>query len=63
MNEDVVDFKLSHRENQVLQLVAQGLVCKQIAHHLCICETTVITYKNRLKEKINGINPRASHGP
>ncbi len=52
MNEDVVDFKLSSREKQVLQLVAKGLVCKQIANLLCICDTTIITYKNRLKEKL-----------
>lgn len=52
MTQDAVSLKLSPREKQVLQLVAKGLVCKQIAHRLSICETTVITYKNRLKEKI-----------
>ena len=52
MTEDVIDFKLSLREKQVLKFVAQGLTCKQIAASLNIGDTTVITYKNRLKEKL-----------
>lgn len=56
MNQTVRTYKITPREKQVLHYLAHGMVCKQIAHQLSICETTVITYKNRLKEKLNVSN-------
>ncbi len=53
MTEDVMDLKLSPREKQVLMFVAQGLTYRQIAAALNIGDTTVITYMNRLKEKMD----------
>lgn len=47
---------ISHREREVLELIALGSVCKQIAEKLEISETTVITYKNRLKAKFGVSN-------
>lgn len=56
MPQDNIDIKLSSREKQIIQLVAQGLGCKQIAQHLGISDSTVITYKNRLREKYEAKN-------
>ncbi len=42
---------LTVRETQVLQLLSEGYTCKQIADILQIAETTVKTYKERMKSK------------
>jgi two-component system, NarL family, invasion response regulator UvrY len=42
---------LSHRELQVLQLVALGRTMKEIADQLALSEKTVATYRTRISEK------------
>ena len=44
---------LSHRERQVLQLVAEGCTTKRIASHLCISPKTVESHVMRVKKKLN----------
>ena len=44
---------LSKREIEVLSLVAQGLINKEIADRLCISLTTVITHRKNITEKLN----------
>ena len=41
------------REIEVLSLVAQGLINKEIADRLCISLTTVITHRKNITEKLN----------
>ncbi len=43
---------LSDREREVLALVAQGYINKEIADKLCIGLTTVITHRKRIQEKL-----------
>lgn len=52
MKTESKEYFISKREKQVLRFVALGLPCKQIANELGIGETTVITYKNRMREKL-----------
>jgi len=49
---------LSEREKQVLHLYVHGYSNKETAMLLCLSESTVITYKKRIKEKL-GLNKRA----
>jgi DNA-binding NarL/FixJ family response regulator len=49
---------LSHREREVLELVAQGYTNQQIADHLGLSVKTVETYRARLVEKL-GLQSRA----
>lgn len=51
MKESLEDIRFTNREKQVLKLTAEGFSCKETAEKLGIAETTVITYKKRLKEK------------
>ena len=44
---------LSDRERDVLRMLTQGKVVKEIAEQLAISNKTVSTYKNRLMEKLN----------
>jgi DNA-binding NarL/FixJ family response regulator len=44
---------LSERERDVLRLLTQGKVVKEIADQLSISNKTVSTYKIRLMEKLN----------
>lgn len=44
---------LSERERDVLRMLTQGKVVKEIAEQLAISNKTVSTYKNRLMEKLN----------
>jgi two-component system, NarL family, response regulator NreC len=44
--------KLSPREREILQLVAEGNTSQQIAEHLSISSKTVDTYRSRLMHKI-----------
>jgi DNA-binding NarL/FixJ family response regulator len=48
-----VDFKLSEREKEVLQLVGEGLTNLEIAERLFIGESTVRTHLQRLLEKLH----------
>lgn len=43
---------LSDRETEVLALIAQGKINKEIADKLCIGLTTVITHRKNLQEKL-----------
>jgi two-component system nitrate/nitrite response regulator NarL len=44
---------LTHRENQVLQLLSQGLMNKEIAYKLKLTEKTVKHYMTELMQKLN----------
>jgi DNA-binding NarL/FixJ family response regulator len=44
--------RLSARERQVLQLIAEGNSVVDIAHKLCLSRKTVETYRERTKEKL-----------
>lgn len=44
---------LSHREREVLQLLAEGLATKAIAHRLNLGERTVETHRRQIMEKLN----------
>lgn len=44
---------LSPREIEVLVLIARGMINKEIAHHLCISLTTVISHRKNIMEKLN----------
>lgn len=48
--------QLSGRETQILQLIANGLVSKQIADKLFISVNTVNTHRQRIIEKLNVSN-------
>lgn len=43
---------LSHREMQVLQLIAKGSTIKEIAADLALSEKTIATYRSRISEKL-----------
>jgi DNA-binding CsgD family transcriptional regulator/PAS domain-containing protein len=47
---------LSNREKEVLSLLSQGLISKQIADHLYISQHTVNTHRQRIIEKLNVSN-------
>jgi DNA-binding NarL/FixJ family response regulator len=48
--------KLSFRENQVVQLVAQAKANKEIAHELHLTEGTIKEYLNRIFRKLGTSN-------
>lgn len=43
---------LSHREMQVLQMIAGGQTIKEIAAELALSEKTIATYRSRISEKL-----------
>ena len=45
--------KLSNRERQILQLVAEGKSTADIAHTLFLSPKTVDTYRSRLMQKLD----------
>ena len=47
---------LTERELEVLSLLAEGLVKKEIAERLCISSTTVVTHVSHIYEKLNASN-------
>jgi two-component system nitrate/nitrite response regulator NarL len=47
---------LTYREGQVLQLLSQGLMNKEIAHRLGLTEKTVKHYMTELMQKLNARN-------
>ena len=52
----VTAASLTHRENQVLQLLSQGLMNKEIAYKLKLTEKTVKHYMTELMQKLNARN-------
>jgi two-component system, LuxR family, response regulator FixJ len=48
--------RLTHRERQIAELVAEGLTSKGIAERLEICERTVEVYRSRVKSKMRARN-------
>ncbi len=60
--EDYVDYmssertltnELTHREREVLQLIAEGMTTKQIAHNLNVSGKTVETHRRKIMKKLN----------
>ena len=47
-----VDIELSHRELEILELLGEGLVKKEIAHRLDIGYSTVDTHVGHIYEKL-----------
>ncbi len=47
------EFALSKREKQILGLVSDGLISKEIADNLFICVHTVNTHRQKILEKLN----------
>ncbi|MDA7518007.1 LuxR C-terminal-related transcriptional regulator, partial [Akkermansiaceae bacterium] len=45
--------QLSKREEEVLNLLAQGYLCKEISEELGISSHTVDTYRRRIYEKLH----------
>lgn len=45
--------KLSAREREVLQLVAEGMKSEEIASHLCISVKTVSSHRRQIMKKLN----------
>jgi len=54
--ESITEQKLSFREKEILQLLAKGLISKQIADKLFISVNTVNTHRQRIIEKLNVSN-------
>ena len=54
--EQIAEHKLSFREKEILQLLAKGLISKQIADKLFISVNTVNTHRQRIIEKLNVSN-------
>ncbi|MBP5258662.1 MAG: helix-turn-helix transcriptional regulator [Prevotella sp.] len=52
MSDLPTENKLSDREIEVLALVAQGYINKEIADRLCISITTVISHRKNITEKL-----------
>jgi DNA-binding CsgD family transcriptional regulator len=49
-------FNLTGREIEVLNQLANGLTCQEIAKKLFISLTTVISHRNNLKNKMSARN-------
>lgn len=54
--QDIGSTPLSERENEILTLIAQGLISKEIADKLYISVNTVNTHRQRIIEKLNVSN-------
>jgi len=54
--EEIAGHKLSFREKEILQMLAKGLISKQIADKLFISVNTVNTHRQRIIEKLNVSN-------
>jgi len=55
-SELIAEHKLSFREQEILQLLAKGLISKQIADKLFISVNTVNTHRQRIIEKLDVSN-------
>ncbi len=51
-----IDFKISPRESEILELISDGLIAKQIAEKLNISTSTVITHRKNLISKFHANN-------
>ena len=47
---------LTDRERQIMDLVVSGFTTREISKALYISETTVVTHKQNVKEKLNARN-------
>jgi DNA-binding NarL/FixJ family response regulator len=52
MEENLFFSKVTPREKEVVQLLAEGLNTIQIGQKLNISDTTVITHRNNLRKKL-----------
>jgi two-component system, NarL family, response regulator NreC len=50
---DMGNSKLSQRELEILGLVAQGKITKEIADKLCVSTRTIETHRNNMMKKLN----------
>ena len=48
--------KITPREKEVLQLIAQGYSTKRIAETLFLSESTIVTHRETIKKKLNANN-------
>jgi two-component system, NarL family, response regulator NreC len=48
--------QLSEREQQILQYLAEGYTCKEVAKELYLSESSVRTYWYRIMNKLNAVN-------
>lgn len=53
MDRQIQMSKITTREKEVIQLLAQGLTSEQIGQRLNISSTTVISHRNSLRGKLN----------
>jgi DNA-binding CsgD family transcriptional regulator len=53
---ELIEASLTSREKEILRLVADGLISKQIADKLYISVNTVNTHRQRIIEKLNVSN-------
>ncbi len=51
---------LTAREREVIKLVADGLLNKQIADHLCLSEVTVKIHRAQAMHKLNALSPECA---
>jgi DNA-binding NarL/FixJ family response regulator len=51
-SEEVLYGKLSNREREVFQMIAEGRSTKEIAHILCVSVSTVKTHRANIMEKL-----------
>jgi len=52
MDKQIKLSRITTREKEIINLLAQGLTTKQIGHKLNISSTTVITHRNNLRDKL-----------
>ena len=50
---DTDDFKISQRESEILEMIGEGQIAKEIATHLHISPNTVITHRKNLISKFH----------
>jgi DNA-binding NarL/FixJ family response regulator len=53
LSSETENIFLTHRERQVLKLIAKGYISSQIASELCISENTVETHRRNLFQKFH----------
>ncbi len=54
--EDIIQFKLSEREIEVIKLLADGLTSQQIAEKLFVSDHTIRTHRKNILKKTNLLN-------
>ena len=55
-HDQLKEYPLSDRENEILKLLAKGYSAKLIAMKLCLSITTVISHREHLKGKLGAKN-------